>query len=414
MISGTRRFDAVIVGAGPAGSTAAILLAQAGWSVALIEKQAFPRRKVCGECIAATNLPLLHALGIGARFDAIAGPELRDVALLAGNTILQAPLPANDGSHPWGRALGREHLDALLLARAAAAGATVLQPCTVRRIVRDAAMHVCEAVGSDSATMALAAPVLIAAHGSWEPDPSREEKHVAHHASDLFAFKANFRNATLAPGLLPVLAFPGGYGGIVLGDHERTTLAFCIRRDALQAARKRHPARKAALSALAHVVEQCAGVGEILRGAELEAPWLGVGPIRPGIRKPWRDDGVFAIGNVAGEAHPILGEGMSMAIQSAWLLCDRLAACGDELRGDGFSAAALAGVGGDYAKAWRRSFASRIRLASVFAHLAMRPGASAALLPLLRRWPGLLTAGARAGSKVRSVVAIARTVRSEA
>jgi len=40
--------DALVIGAGPAGSTAARLLAQAGWSVALVEKSVFPRRKVCG------------------------------------------------------------------------------------------------------------------------------------------------------------------------------------------------------------------------------------------------------------------------------------------------------------------------------------------------------------------------------
>ncbi|MDP3135729.1 MAG: FAD-dependent oxidoreductase, partial [Burkholderiaceae bacterium] len=44
--SGTA-FDAIVVGAGLAGSTVATLLARAGWSVALIEKQRFPRRKVC-------------------------------------------------------------------------------------------------------------------------------------------------------------------------------------------------------------------------------------------------------------------------------------------------------------------------------------------------------------------------------
>ncbi|MEO8411175.1 MAG: FAD-dependent oxidoreductase, partial [Propionivibrio sp.] len=43
-------FDVAIIGAGPAGAAAAILLARAGWTVALIEKRAFPRRKVCGEC----------------------------------------------------------------------------------------------------------------------------------------------------------------------------------------------------------------------------------------------------------------------------------------------------------------------------------------------------------------------------
>ena len=63
------RFDVVIVGAGPAGSAAAILLARAGWSVALVERQRFPRRKVCGECIAASNLALLDALGVGAEVE---------------------------------------------------------------------------------------------------------------------------------------------------------------------------------------------------------------------------------------------------------------------------------------------------------------------------------------------------------
>ncbi len=402
---GTDRYhyDAIIVGGGPAGSTAAILLAQAGWSVALIEKQTFPRRKVCGECIAATNLPLLHALGIGAAFDAMAGPEIREVGLFAGAARLSAALPEFSSAHPWGRALGREHLDTLLIARAAEVGATILQPYTVKHIVRDGALHVCHAMDADNTATLLRSPVLIAAHGSWEPDPSLETNHRTQRGSDLFAFKANFRNAQLAPGLLPVLAFPGGYGGIVLGDHGRTTLAFCIRRDALRESRVRHPARKAALAALAHVEANCAGVRDVLHGAELEAPWLSIGPIRPGIRAPSRGDGSFAIGNVAGEAHPILGEGMSMAIQSAWLLCEQLIARGDELRGDK-SSAAIAETGRDYAEDWKRAFAPRIRLAAVFAHLAMRPGISRPLLPLLQRWPSLLTTGARLGSKVRQVV----------
>src|ERR1035437_11110531 len=108
----TSKFDAVIVGAGPAGSSAAIILARAGWSVALIEKQSFPRRKVCGECIAASNLPLLEALGIGAAFEGAAGPELRQVALMRGDQTIIADLPAAaHEKYRWGRALGRETLD---------------------------------------------------------------------------------------------------------------------------------------------------------------------------------------------------------------------------------------------------------------------------------------------------------------
>jgi 2-polyprenyl-6-methoxyphenol hydroxylase-like FAD-dependent oxidoreductase len=125
-------FDAVIVGAGPAGSSAAILLARAGWSVALVEKQRFPRRKVCGECIAASNLPLLDALGIGPVFNSVAGPELRKVALMRGDQTIIADLPeSRDGKYRWGRALGRATLDTLLIERARVVGVLVLQPISL-------------------------------------------------------------------------------------------------------------------------------------------------------------------------------------------------------------------------------------------------------------------------------------------
>ncbi|HTJ02570.1 MAG TPA: FAD-dependent oxidoreductase, partial [Methylovirgula sp.] len=48
-------YDAIVIGAGPAGATSALALARRGWSVALIEKTLFPRRKVCGEFISASN-----------------------------------------------------------------------------------------------------------------------------------------------------------------------------------------------------------------------------------------------------------------------------------------------------------------------------------------------------------------------
>ena len=398
--------DAIIMGGGPAGSTAAILLAQAGWSVALVEKHAFPRRKVCGECIAATNLPLLDALGVGAEFSSLAGPELRQVGLFVAAHELSAPLPRDASAHPWGRALGREHLDSLLLQRAAAVGATLWQPWTVKHVTRDGGQHVCRLVAAQSgASAALTAPILIAAHGSWERDPAGASTATAPRGADLFGFKATFGDADIAPGLLPVLAFTGGYGGMVLGDHERTTLAFCIRRDTLRDARARHRGLNAATAAAAHVQAQCTGVGRVLASATLQAPWLSVGPIHPGIRSPWRGGGVFAIGNAAGEAHPILGEGISMAIQSAWLLCERLLARENDLRGENsMRTDALNEVGNDYAAAWRRNFAPRIRLAAAFAQLAMRPRLSRPLLPVLQHWPGLLTTGARMGAKVRHVV----------
>jgi len=397
------RFDVLIIGAGVAGCTAAILLSQAGWSVALVEKQRFPRRKVCGECVAAPNLPLLDALGIGADFDRLAGAPLRRVGLFVGDKTLIAAMPNYaHSSHRWGRALGREHLDTLLLRRAAALGATVLQPWAVRAVAREGAHHVCRVESLQSGdTVPLRAAVLIDAHGSWESDPTGEAPRRRPRGSDLFAFKGNFIGAELDVDLLPVLAFPGGYGGMVLADGGILTLACCIRRDALQSIRQRLPGVKAAVAVQGHLVASCRGVRDALRTARQKGAWLSVGPIRPGIRARARSPSQFAIGNAAGEAHPILGEGISMAIQSAWLLCDRLIPqYADVTAGRGVAAAGLA-----YASDWRRSFAARIRTAAFFSQFAMRPASAGWVWPLLRRWPGILTAGARLGGKVTCVVA---------
>lgn len=393
-------YDAIVVGAGVAGATAAILLAQAGWSVAVLEKRVFPRRKVCGECIAATNFELLDALGVGEACAGLAGPPLERVGLYVGDTELTAALPRLDGTrHSRGRALGREHLDSLLLRRAAALGATVCQPWTVKRVARIGGTQLCSAVpAAAERPVTFEAPVMISAYGSWEPGVrATGRRRRPARASDLFAFKANFLGATLAPDLLPVLAFPGGYGGMVIADHGKLTLACCIRRDRLRKCRASRPGVPAGVAVQAWLEETCAGVRRALLGARREGSWLGAGPVRPGLRAGWYEQSGFAVGNAAGEAHPILGEGISMAMQSAWLLCGRLIQHREQL----MTQIDHSTVGRDYASEWRRHFAARVRWAAVFAHLAMRPAAAGGLLPVLRRWPTLLALGALLGGKVR-------------
>lgn len=394
-------FDAVIIGAGPAGSSAAILLARAGWSVALIEKQRFPRRKVCGECIAASNLPLLEALGIGPAVEAAAGADLCRVALMRGDQAVETELPpAANKEHRWGRALGREKLDSLLLEQARSAGAQVLQPWAVLAIEGEVADWCFKVRAIESgAVLTLRAPVAIDAHGSWEVPPSgRPRRRATRNASDLFAFKANFRGACLREGLLPVLSFDGGYGGMVVADRGVTTVACCIRRDRLDACRRVAPGLRAGDVVEALLKRECSGVRMALQAASRDGPWLAAGPLDPGIRRH-ADGDPFRIGNAAGEAHPIIGEGMSMALQSAWLLCAHLLDTGPPAQAPG--AAWQREVGRRYQAEWRRQFGPRMRLAATFAHLAMRPAFAAPLVALARAWPGLLTLGAKWGGKTR-------------
>jgi flavin-dependent dehydrogenase len=110
-------------------------------------------------------------------------------------------------------------------------------------------------------------------------------------------------------------------------------------------------------------------------------------------------DAVFRVGNAAGEAHPILGEGMSMALQSAALLSSYLLERQTEVRAP--DAVQQAKIARQYAAAWRNEFAPRLRLAAAFANLAMHPETAVLLMHLVKAWPGLLTKGARWGGKAR-------------
>jgi menaquinone-9 beta-reductase len=397
MRDAARDYDAVVLGAGPAGATTSLLLARAGWSVAVVEKAVFPRRKVCGEFMSATNAPLLREIGLDAAVRREAGPEVRRVGLFSGADRMEADMPQlSDVTAPWGRALGREVLDTALLSEAVAAGAVAWQPWKATVIAEEPRGHAVAIASGREAAM-LTARLVVAAHGSWEAGTLPTQVAAPHRPTDLLAFKARFTQAALAPGLMSLLAFPGGYGGMVESNGGRVTLSCCIQRDRLQAAREKYPGAAGA-AVLAHVMASCTGVAAALEGAELDGTWLSAGPIRPGVRECYHD-GIFRAGNCAAEAHPIVAEGISMALQAGWLLGSLLVEA-DARRG---GRAILDSVGADYTPRFRRLFAPRIQAAGAFATLALSPSAAALARPLLRRFPGLLSFGAGLSGKTRLI-----------
>jgi flavin-dependent dehydrogenase len=370
-----RHCDALIIGGGPAGAAAAILLAGAGRRVVVLEKAAFPRRKVCGEFIAARGIDELRRLGVGERFEAAAGPEIRRIAVWADEATLEAPLPARRRGTPYPRALAREALDALLLDHAARRGAEVLQPAAALALERVRDGLVCTAAARRGAeTFQVHARTVIAAHGSWEPGRlASQPPRLAPAPDDLLAFKAHFRGS-LPENTIVLAPFDGGYAGLVGRGGARVTYACCLRRDALE--RLRLPGLAAGESVLR--------VGGLAR----ETPWLAAGPLRPG-RRPLHRDGIFAIGNAAGEPHPVVGEGIAMALRSAALLCAPLAAA----LAAGLAPGVERAVARRYAWAWRRELGFKLWASARLAAVAMQPGCRPGRL--LARAPAMLTLAAK-------------------
>jgi menaquinone-9 beta-reductase len=118
------RFDAVIVGAGPAGSTAALCLARAGARVALVDRRAFPRDKACGDLVGPRGVRLLRELGV-------AVADVRQVGdlIVVGPSGRRALLPALPGRDYPGYALA---VSRLALDRALFEAAIVAGACPVR------------------------------------------------------------------------------------------------------------------------------------------------------------------------------------------------------------------------------------------------------------------------------------------
>jgi menaquinone-9 beta-reductase len=155
--------DVVVVGAGPAGSAAAITLAGAGLDVLVVDKAAFPRDKCCGDGLTTGALRILERLEVEP--GAIPSwQEVHDVHLRGpGGRDTIFPLPRERGVFA---AVARRHeLDAALLDRARAAGAKVADghACTGARLDADRIALSIEGLGAVGARFA------IGADGMWSP-----------------------------------------------------------------------------------------------------------------------------------------------------------------------------------------------------------------------------------------------------
>src|SRR6266480_7569885 len=153
-------FDVAVVGGGPAGSTCSAFCAASGLCVVLIEREKFPREKVCGDCLNPECWPILRRLGIDQRVRVLPHGALDWVEFINVRDVhLRVDLPRGENAEI---AIKRSAFDSILLERAREFGTEVREASTLTSIEKsDGAWK----LRTSEATAAFGARVLVGADG---------------------------------------------------------------------------------------------------------------------------------------------------------------------------------------------------------------------------------------------------------
>ena len=363
-----RRTPALILGGGPAGAAAAIVLAQAGADHLLVERSRETGDALCGGFLSWRTLDALARLGIPA--DALNPRPVTRMRLFAGEREATVVLPRP------ARGVSRHRLDTLMLARAEAVGARIERGMTARAI--DGA-DVRFADGSH-----VAADALFLASGKREPlggvgDGVRLARPAEARGTDpalgLRVRLAPAPAVTRAIGdAIELHLFDRGYAGVMLQEDGSANLCLAVHRSRLEEAGD-------AAGLLAALARESPALGDRLAQ-------MGQGAVDAVANVPygWRATtgmaGLFRLGDQAGVIPSLAGEGMGIAVAS----------------GTRAAAAYLAhGPGGavDYQRRFAHDLRRPIALAGMLRHVAERP-ATARLAPHLAAIaPGLIQIIAR-------------------
>jgi geranylgeranyl reductase family protein len=166
-VPGATTADVVVVGAGPAGSSAAWWLAQGGLDVVVLEKAAFPREKVCGDGLTPRGVKALEDLGMDTS-PAAGWVRHKGLRVHGGGQVVEVDWPQLDSWPDYSLVRPRSELDAMLAAHAVGAGARLHTEVTVTDPLLDEAGRVAGVrtqSGPDKALATWTAPLVVSAEG---------------------------------------------------------------------------------------------------------------------------------------------------------------------------------------------------------------------------------------------------------
>ena len=298
--------DAVVIGAGPAGSVAAIQLARAGLHVLMVEKRNFPREKVCGGCLNAQALALLSELGLSeAAFEAC-GEPIHQLAIRAAGKQLDLTIPT-------GLAICRSEFDDRLAQAAVNCGVEFVTGVAAHLGHGDTAslpeMHEVVLAGTERDITAVRTKIVVLAGGlqsALEVAPHLLTSRISTSSRIGVGAVVDAAPLDFTAGTVFMSVAESGYAGAVRLADGRLVVA---------AAFDRGFVRRSGDAASA--------VRDVFAANRWFHVWTADPPVFHGTPQLTRTlvqpaaHRLFVVGDAAGYVEPFIGEGMASAIASA-------------------------------------------------------------------------------------------------
>ncbi|MFC5527914.1 NAD(P)/FAD-dependent oxidoreductase [Cohnella yongneupensis] len=361
--------DAVVIGAGVAGSSMAYALAKKGWNVVLLDKEKYPRHKACGEFLSPESQFALQKFGLEHILRSLEPAIITKVRIhTEGGYSLEIPLPGQ----AWG--LSRYALDSRLQSSAIEMGASLYTSCTVNNITANGEGYRVESCRS-SDNFSFNTRAVIGAGGRRTLNGLREPKPSPNNRT-FVGIKSHYTREDRSP-VVDLYFFQGGYIGISPVEGGRLNIAALLLNSAFQSL--------GGSSVIERILEQACRNSPILKQR-----LAGVAPI-PGTqaatfpvtvrRVPSAWNEIPCIGDAIAVIPPFCGDGMSMALRSVEL-CVPLADC--YLRGQ----CAREEWKTEYTRLIKRHFSSALRWGNLLERVLSHSVLSSWLLRLGSFAPG--------------------------
>ncbi|WP_445748181.1 NAD(P)/FAD-dependent oxidoreductase [Polaribacter sp.] len=359
-----QNFDVVIIGGGLAGLCNAIHLSKFGKKVLLIEKNDYPKHKVCGEYISNEVLPYLAFLDINPfDFGAIKIDEFQ--LSTTNNKLISAKLPLG------GFGISRFTLDEVLAKKAIKNGVFILQDTVVHTNFKKDIFYI-----ETKENQQFTSKIVIGAFGKRSLLDVKMERDFIQKKSPYLGVKIHVKG-NFPSNLVALHNFKGGYCGVSNVENNTINLCYITNFSSFKKYKNIEDFQK-------NVVFKNSFLKEMFqKSTPLFDQPLSISQISFETKKPVENH-IIMCGDAAGMIHPLCGNGMSMAIQSAQIASKLIL---NYLNDEN---ATRSNLEKEYIRQWNKAFKWRLKAGHFIAKLFRNHKMANFLLQVLRKLPFLV------------------------